>query len=208
MQSTDPNQNAWLNFLNPNTLRDNLIRASMFLAAFEMLENSVINGLRGFMCFEYDESNQLVDSDHYKDDVLDRHRSRFAASLEWLIENGAANADDRDCAQRIREHRNLIGHELPKIIASSEHELDETLFDDLYNLVAKIDRYWIRELEIPSNSDFDHLDPYEIPDSEITSGNMIFLGMMRDIAIGDAGDEMYNAVVDALRQSQQTPNGE
>ena len=167
-----------------------------------MLTNSVINGLRSFMCYEYDDSNQLVDSDHYRDDVLSRHRSRFAASLDWLIEHGAVDAKDQELAQRIREHRNLIGHELPKIIASSEHELDPQLFNDLFELVAKIDRYWIRELEIPSNSDFDHLDPYEIPDSEITSGNMIFLGMMRGIAIGETGDEMYNAVVDALNQSQ------
>lgn len=203
MQSTDPVQNAWLKFLNPNTLRENLVRASMFLAAFEILENSVIDGLRGFICFEYDDDNRLIDSEHYKDKVLARHRSRFAASFDWLIENGAVEINDRDCAQRIREHRNLIGHELPKIIASSDHELEDSLFDELYNLVAKIDRYWIRELEIPSNSDFDQIDPYEIPDSEITSGNMIFLGLMRDIAIGETGDAMYNAVVEALRKAQE-----
>ena len=183
MESTTSTQNAWLKFLNPTTLRDNLIRASMFLAAFEMLKNSVVNRLRDFMCHDYDDSNQLVDSDHYRDDVLSRHRSRFAASFDWLIEHGVVDAKDQELAQRIREHRNLIGHELPKIIASSEHELDAELFNDLFELVAKIDRYWIRELEIPCNSDFDHLDPHEIPDSEITSGNMIFLGMMRDLSL-------------------------
>ena len=202
MEPNNSTQKAWLKFLNPTTLRDNLVRASMFLAAFEMLKNSVIHRLRGFMCHEYDDANQLVDSDQYREDVLSRHRSDFAASFEWLIEHGAVDADDQELAQRIRKHRNLIGHELPKIIASSEHELDLELFSDLFELVAKIDRYWLRELEIPCNSDFDHLDPYEIPDSEITSGNMIFLGMMRDIAIGETGDEMYNAVVDALAQAQ------
>ena len=208
IQTTKPHQKSWLDFLNPETLRGNLIRASMFLAAFEILEDSVISRLRGFMCFEHDENRHLMDSDHYKDDVLSRHKSRFAASLDWLIENGTVNLSDKDCAQRIRTHRNLIGHELPKIIASSEHELDESLFDELYYLVAKIDRFWIRELEIPLNSDFDNLDPHEIPDSEIISGNMIFLGMMRDIAIGEAGVDMYKASIDALRQSQKTHNVE
>ena len=208
MHSTDPVQDAWLKFLNPDTLRGNLIRASMFLASFEILQNSVVDGLRGFMCLEYDADLNLIDSDKYKELVLARHRSPFAASLDWLVEHGAVDSDDQDCAQRIREHRNLIGHELPKIIASTDHELDDSLFDSLFELVSKIDRYWIRELEIPSNPELDHLAPEEIPDSEIASGNMAFLGMMRDIAVGETGHDLYNAVANALRQSQANRNGE
>ena len=205
MQQNDPITESWLEFLNPVTLREKLIRASMFLAAFEMLQNSVIDGVRRFFCHDFDDNLNLIDSVEYKTEVLGRHKSPFAASLDWLVENGAVDASDVERAQAIRDHRNVIGHELPEIIGSTKRELEPNLFDEILKLVGKIDRYWLREFEIPCNPDLDHLDPYEIDDSMLRSGRMVFLDQMMDIALGDKGDDLYNAARDALAMAGKTP---
>ncbi|NOZ40290.1 MAG: hypothetical protein GXP24_08705 [Planctomycetes bacterium] len=186
--------NSWAKFLNPQVLRQNLITASLFLAAFESLKSSVTNPIRDFFSNGFDENGFIVDPE-YQAEVLDRHKSPLRASLLWLHDREIVDDADIATVDRIREHRNELAHQLMKYVAQSESEIDVELIGEISKLVTKIDRWWILEVEVPANSDY---DGQEIDESEIISGNMFFLQMMMQVAAGDdSSDETYVAFMEA-----------
>lgn len=186
---------SWLKFLNPESLRSNLILASIYLAAWETFEHGVMGHIEGFYLVGFDQ-NGFKYSDGYKQ-ALARDKSPFRASMLWLQDMGVVDAADMELADRGRQHRNDIAHNLPAYVAKASHNVDVALLGELCALLNKIDVWWIRNVEIPTNSDFDDQDVDAIPDSEIKSGNMLFLSMMFNIATGDESQasELYNEVV-------------
>jgi len=90
---SDENQAKWERFLDPEVLRPNLILASIFIAAFEILKNSIMERLRDFYVSGFDE-NGLIIIPEYKTEVLSKDKSPTYASLKWLKESEAINDDD------------------------------------------------------------------------------------------------------------------
>ncbi|PQO27383.1 hypothetical protein C5Y96_17735 [Blastopirellula marina] len=177
---------GWMKFLNPDSLRANLIACSMYLAAWEILKNSVIEHLKGFYVMGFDEKGDKI-SPEYKTRVLDRHKSPFRSSLLWFQEMGALSQADLDLADELRGHRNDIGHKLPQFL-SAGYEVDVNLFIKLFELVAKIDRWWLINYE---------LDIGDIDENEIESGNMLFIRLMLSVV---AGDEEATKIHDELQK--------
>lgn len=175
---------GWAKFLNPLTLRSNLLTASIFLSAWESLTQSIVDQLQGFYCTGFD-PNGLTYSDSYRENVLSRHKEKLTASLLWFQESGAIDQADIELVDRIRIHRNEIAHELWKFMATAKHNVDIQLIVGMCGLVAKIDRWWIRNIELDVNPDFDDLDKSAIPDDQIQSGRMIFLEMMIRVAAAE-----------------------
>jgi hypothetical protein len=96
---------------------------------------------------------------------------------------------DIELVNAIRKHRNELAHDLPKFITTADADINIRLLESIYKLVTKIDRWWIREVEIPANSDF---DAQEVIDSNIQSGNMLFIQMMIQIATGEDSSVFWN----------------
>jgi hypothetical protein len=186
---------SWLKFLDPQSLRSNLILASIYLAAWETFEHGVIGNIESFYLNGFDE-NSFTYSEGYQQ-AMTRDKSPFRASMLWFKDMGIVDAADMELADRPRQHRNDIAHNLPAYLAKASHNVDVALLGDLCSLLSKIDAWWIRNVEIPINSDFDYQDVDAIPDAEIKSGNMLFLSMMFNIATGDETEasELYNEFV-------------
>lgn len=198
---------SWSKFLNPSSLKANLIQASLYLAAWETFEKGVVSHLEGFYMTGFDEHGYTY-SDDYRKDVLVRDKSVFRASLLWFKESGVVDDAAIALADRARQHRNEIAHELPAFVAKISRSVDVELLGKLCELLAKIDRWWIRNVEMAVNSDFDGQDPEEIPDEKIQSGNTIFLGLLFDIATGDesASAKFYEHFLkEARKQAKQRP---
>src|SRR5205807_409125 len=139
-------------------------------------------------------------SDKYKTAVLAEDKSPFRTSMLWFKEADVVDDADLALADRGRQHRNEIAHNLPAYVAKVSHSVDMTLLGDLCKLLNKIDVWWIRNVEIPTNPDFDEQDVDAIPDSEIHSGNMLFLSMLLGIATGDDADanKLYRGFVETM----------
>ncbi|MFH5804698.1 hypothetical protein [Alienimonas sp. DA493] len=172
--TAEPAKN-WAKFLNPASLKANLISASLFLAAYEIFKGSAVTSIRGF----------IFDDDRYSEHVSSRHKSPLKASLLWLQEQGAINDQDVELADRLRQHRNNLAHNLPKHLSLVDHNVEAETIGSIYALVSKIDRWWIREVRMPTDPAFDHLNPREIADGDLSSGTMIFLKVMAHIATGN-----------------------
>lgn len=65
---------SWERALHPETLKTNIITASIFSMAFEMLKSSIIEKIKSFFTNGFDE-NGLIVSPEYREKVLRLNRS-------------------------------------------------------------------------------------------------------------------------------------
>lgn len=179
---------SWAKFLHPPTLKENLIKASLYLTAYESLKNAVIDQVKDFFWTGFSQEEGDRYDKQYQEKVLSRNKKAFQASLLWFQEMGAIDEADLEIARTISDHRNEIAHELPNFVASNR-EVDLGLLLKLMVLVSKIDRWWIREIELPISGDYSADEVAAIPDSEFNSGRMIFLMHLLQIASGEVESE-------------------
>ncbi len=178
---------AWAKFLDPEVLRSNLIVASIFLAAYETLRTSIIDRIRSFFTFEFRNGEWVAGGD-YQTKCLALDKSPLRASLLWLKQMSAI--DDADIARvdSIREHRNELAHDLPKFLGTADAEVNVQLLVGIYELVSKIDRWWIRYVDMSTDPEF---DGREVADEDITSGNMLFMQVMLRTATGEDSGALW-----------------
>jgi hypothetical protein len=191
------NQAKWERFLDPEVLRPNLILASIYIAAFEVLKNSIIERIRDFYVSGFDENGWIV-LPEYKDTVLSKDKSPTYASLKWLKESEAINDDDIQKFNKIKEYRNLLAHEITKMMMEGLPSEFTERFNDMVALLDKIERWWIINVEIPTNPDFDGKYD-EIDESGIVPGPIMSLRMMIDVALGS--DETANYYINEFKKN-------
>lgn len=201
MNDRNDSTDSWLKFLNPETLRSNLILASCYIAAYETLKDSIIDQIRSFFTHGFDQNGPIV-SESYDKKVLslDSKRNPFRASILWLVNNGVIDASDHEKIETLTIHRNELAHDLPRFLSSADREVQVQLFESINALVRKIDCWWIINVELEINSDF---DGREIKQEEIISGRMLFLNLLLGIATGAHSTDLYQEL---LKSQQQKSN--
>jgi len=188
-------QQAWEDFLNPDVIRPVLISASIYIAGFEALKDSIIGRIRDFFCHGFDESGDKIDP-RYQSKVLSRNKSPVYASLEWLKEMNAIDDADIESFERIKSCRNDLAHRLFSIIGSEFTPPDfATRFQEMATLLRKIEVWWIKEVEIPTTPDF---DGKEVTEDGIIPGRLIGFQMLCDIALGD--EDRSHFYIEELRK--------
>jgi hypothetical protein len=173
----------WAHFLNPDVLRPTITMASIYIAAFEILKDALINRVREFYLFihQYSEDDPSVDA-KYGSDVLSLNKSVLYASLNWLTSMQAIDQKDIDAFERIKSCRNVIAHELHRIVSTGELPPDFIdCFKEMIRLLQKIETWWVLNFEIPANPDF---DGQEIDQKSIISGPILWLQWMSEVAFG------------------------
>ena len=193
---TDTVTEKWEQFLDPRILRTKLIAASLYIAAFEMLKDSIVGRIRDFYTTGFDESGWIVDQKYAKE-VLSRNKSPLYASLSWLRENDVIFEQDLEAFERIKSRRNAVAHSLPGIVTATASSDFIEVFPSLVALLRKIEVWWIVNVEIPTNPDFDNA---EIDESGIVPGPLITVQIMLSIALGS--DEESTQFLEAFRKAK------
>lgn len=178
---------SWEKFLHPETLKNNLIAISLFITAFEMFKDRVVEKPETFFTNGFDEKGFIVD-ERYKTDVLARSTSKLYASLLWLEEMDAIEQTDIAIFDSIRQHRNEVAHEPMEFLASAKRNFDSSKFQDLIMLLAKIEKWWFVNFELS-------IDPDMLPEGanldEVVPGPIWSLQLMLDIALGNEPEQGY-----------------
>jgi hypothetical protein len=174
---------SWLKFLNPETLKGNLIRASIYLTCWEMLKNSVMDHPRDFYTDGWKDGKVILDP-KYKTEVLALDNDPLIASALWFKKQGAISDDDIFLLKSFRSHRNEIAHELPKFLGTAESNIQDEFFYGMFLLVAKIDKWWIQDFEIPLNPDFDNRELSREELDGCQSMNMVLMNLLIAVADG------------------------
>lgn len=184
---------SWLNFLNPKTLRSNLIAASVFLSAFEILKDCIIERPKEFYTTGLNENGLIIDK-NYQLKVLSLKKSPIYASLAWFKNHNAINQKDIEIFTRIKNCRNELAHELPNFITTGIKSDPTPNFELIIELLGKIERWWVYHVELAVNPNFDNKD---VDESEIVPGRLITIQMLINIALGseEAANSYYNEFI-------------
>lgn len=172
----------WESFLTLQVLQERIISASLFLAAFETLKNNTVDKIKSFYSLGFDESGIIYDEESYKARVLSKNKSPIYASLEWLLEFDAINKNDIENFTKLKNIRNSLAHQMPAVIMTGNKFDHRENLSVIFQLLSKIDRWWVLNVEIPTNPDY---DGQEIPESEVESGAVMMLQIMIDVAYGN-----------------------
>ena len=172
---------SWERFLHPETLRTNLIVASIYITAFEMLKDSIIDRIKDFYSSGYDMEKGLIIDDKYKTEVLKRDKSPLYASLYWLKENNVIDDKDIEQFNKIKECRNELAHDIVNFISTGIKNDPMPLFNIMVDLLQKIEKWWIINVEIAT--DLDYADK-KIDEDGIIPGAIMSLRLLTDIALG------------------------
>ena len=188
-------------FLSPSITRTRLISASIYIAAFESLKESIVGKIRFFYCLDDEETSSPCKK--YKKEVMSRNTSVVYASLDWFKENRAIDEADLIQFENIKKCRNELSHRLFSLIGSRGLPQDfEINFHALVELLHKIDLWWVMNIEIPTDPDY---SGQEIDEKEVKVGSVMALQMLWDIALGEK--DVANSYYEAYRNAQVKNNG-
>ena len=177
----DTTADRWERSLDPDLVRPSLFLATMFITTFEILKNSIVDRIRDFYSVGLSESCSTVNPE-YQCEVASRKKSILYASLEWLIEHEAIDAKDLEIFEKLKGIRNQLAHQLFEVVTGQIESEHEAQFSVLVELLRKIEVWWVVNVEIPINPDFDGQD---INEEGIVPGAVLSLQMLIEVASGN-----------------------
>ena len=181
-----PVDEGWAEILNPDAMRTKFIMTGLFMVAHEMLLYSIKGRLLAFYADDWC-NGEPVPSDGYKNKVLaldpKNKNDALRGSIAWLRNGSAIDKYDEDTIRKVTDVRNAIAHELGNIIFDNNMPDLVQHFPKIVELVAKIDRWWIINLEDVNEED------------EIMSGQILGIQALYQVALGDEKEawELYRA---------------
>lgn len=174
-------QEQWEQLLTPAVMQEKLITASLYITAFELLKESIIGRIRSFYMVGFDPDGDIIDEE-YGITVLSRNKSQLYSSLSWLTEHEVINKTDLQTFERIKATRNSLAHKLPSLVMGDADFKHIERFQKILNLLRKIEVWWVINVEIAINPNF---DGQEIDETEIFPGPVLTLQMMLEVLSGN-----------------------
>jgi hypothetical protein len=172
-------------FLNPERVKGNLVLSSLYLSAYELLKSAIIDNIKEFFTLGLDADGIPIVDDEYSEKVKKLDRDLLRASCLWLEKNSVISSNEVDQVVQLRNHRNQIAHELPRLLIDGGLNLNVDYFVRIRQLLEKIEVWWILNFEIPINSDFVGV---EIDPQEIIPGRVVALDHLIAIVSSDSDE--------------------
>jgi hypothetical protein len=174
------NADRWERFLDPEVVRPSLFLSTMFITTFEILKDSVVDRIRDFYTNAWDENGPTVGPE-YQSEVLSRKKSVLYASFDWLREREAIDEADLMIFESLKKTRNLLAHQLFDVVTGQVESEHVSQFPVLVALLRKVEVWWVVNVEIPINPDY---DGKEIDEAGIVPGAVLSLQMLIEVASG------------------------
>jgi hypothetical protein len=168
-------------FLTPAVTHERLISASLYITAYEMLKDSIVGRIKDFYCSGFDETGLTFSSD-YQTKVLSLNKSPLYASLKWLQDADAIDAEDLQIFEKLKALRNSLAHELPQHVFTGKEKAVLSSMESLMALLRKIEVWWVINVEVPTNPDY---DGQEVNPDEVTPGPVLMMQMMFEVLSGN-----------------------
>jgi hypothetical protein len=182
------NIDKWIKFLDPENLKGNLIFSSLYIASFEAFKDYVVEEVKFFYNTGFT-GDEFTFDPKYETTVKAKDKSIVKATLLWLQESGAVTSEDIEQFDELRQYRNKLSHELITLLFEGLPEELPEKFSKLIELRVKIEKWWLLNIEIPTNPDFDNAG--EIKEDEIMTSSQIFNRLVFDMLSGDEKKASY-----------------
>lgn len=135
-----------------------------------------------FYTFPYEDGKWIPDP-AYQADVLSKDKSPTYASLKWLKEQEAIDSNGIEKYEKVKDLRNLLAHDLTKMLGQGLPFDFSERFNELVELLDKVEKWWIINMEIPLNPNLIGKER-ELDFDCIIPGRLANLRMLVDIALG------------------------
>ncbi len=160
----------------------------MYITIYEMLKDSIINRLKDFYIMTLIGARDLEGEEEYRLKVLSRRKNHLYASISWLIEHEVINEVDKENIEALKNYRNYLAHEMSDIVFNGEIKDLMKNFLCAYQLVHKIENWWIINFEIVINPDFTDANlediDIDIDIDNIQSGKKLMIDMALSVLSG------------------------
>jgi len=150
--------------LKDGIIKRNLILSALFLFAYEVLKQSILDDVFSFLVF--DDTEEQVAADKAELRKLDRNK--WTASCLFLEDLGIISHEDLDAIGEIEEHRNTIAHEMPRLLLDQALDVNIAHLNSIVRILQEVDR-WRKEFDVlPMHPELDV--------DEVYSGRMMIVG--------------------------------
>ena len=170
----------WERILDRGVVRPSLFMATMFITTFEILKNSIVVRIRDYYSIGWSKDDDTVHP-VYASKVLSRNTSPVYASLDWLMEHQALDESDLATFELLKRTRNLLAHQLFAVVTGQVESSHQRQFADLVELLRKVEVWWVVNVEVTTNPDY---DDQEIDEAGIVPGAILSLQMLLQVASG------------------------
>lgn len=177
----------WEHFLEPENLSISLRFISLFIAIYENFKSTIIDHVK--YLFWSGIKDGVEQFENYEKMVLSKVQSKknkqVKATLLWLTEAGAITEQDRLLFIKLTDKRNEFTHNMSTLIFEGLEISVIDLLTDMISLYEKIEKWWIKEIDIPTNPDITPEQYDTIDWDEVESMRIVMLKVMADIAINN-----------------------
>ena len=142
-----------LRLIHPDTLKENLVRAAVYIIAYEFLENLLRDRLEDFYGYAGDGSwdvkrEKLKSGKKYAMEVRAKDKDDlFVASCRWFEEEKVLTSDDVEFIKEARKQRGNLAHEMPSVLLRSGEQVDIHGLKRICELAYRIDEWWLVSVE-------------------------------------------------------------
>lgn len=182
---------AWSAFLNPEIVRAKLISAGLFLIAHEILLDSILRHPRFFFSDTFTAADGFLPSPEYTAKVLaldpKGKNDPLRGSIAWWRTMDTIDEADETAIRLVTDARNNIAHEMTGMISGAKPPEFSEHFGTLMGLVNKIEKWWIINVEVATDSDW---NGDEVDDAGVVPGPAWMMDMLVQVALGE-GDEAW-----------------
>ena len=192
-------KNRWAEFLNPDVVRTKFVAMGLFMVAHEMLLDAIKDRPLSFYSNDWTADGGWQQSEDYRQKVLaldPRGKGdALRGALAWLREMEAIDEADVASMREFTDARNVIAHELRDIIGGGTMPDFAGLFPRLIELVTKIDRWWVINVDIATDPEMAGQD---IDEDGVTPGSLIIMQILGQVALGEDEEawELYRAFIE------------
>ena len=176
---------SWADSLNPDVVRQRLMLVGLFMVAHEFLVGCIRDRPLYFFADRFKRSGDPIRSKKYEEEVLALDPKGkcdpMRGGSEWLRRMNVIDETDEIAIREVTEARNKLAHELGDALLGEGMPNLSELFPKLLSLIKKIEGWWILNVEVPANPDF---DAKEVDEGSVTSGPEIAMNVLWDIAMG------------------------
>jgi hypothetical protein len=191
------NHDKWANFLKPENLKSKLINCAFYISLFESFKDYIVSSVKDFYMVGFDESGYKY-STEYSKDVLSKNKSELYASLAWFRESEVIDDNDLSNFEKQKRLRNKLAHDMMTCLFEDDFDDYSENLIVLMSLRVKIEKWWIMNLDIPTNSNFDN---QEVTEKDIITGSELMNKVMIDIIMGkeEEANFYYNEFLKAKK---------
>ena len=165
---------------SPELTKSILMSAAIYLLTYELLKSSIIEEIKKFYFVGPGYKNYAMQQ-QYASEVLSLDKSVFVASCKWLYNREAIEHGDIQTILSLRELRNTIAHQLPDFLIDDNTNITVNELIKIYDILAKIDSWWIHKVELPANPNFAHLNQEVLEILVVHSGPMIIVSYLIEL---------------------------